>query len=190
MSHFWQLKMSHFCPLHLTGKAEGAERLTPSPARRMSALRHPPRSGSRPDASPGTPACGNSHFAGGGWGSAPSRVGVSFVGSCYTGPHTARRVATHRSMCGSPVSGSIRIVPHTHGPGGARHLVGQRHAHHFRRFGRHHPLQSGRCRARHQTRLPIHCMAPVTSSVRRSRCPILVMAPGYGAVHPCCALEA
>ena len=41
-------------------------------------------------------------------------------------PHTARRLAGHRSRPGTAVMGSIRVVPHIHGPGGARHFVGHR----------------------------------------------------------------
>ena len=109
------------------------------------------------------------------WGRAPTHADVAFVGSCHTCPHTARRLAGHRSGPGPAVMGSIRVVRHTQRPGGARHLVGHRHR--LRRLGRIIRCSQGEAARGFRRACRNTAMAPCTGKARRSRWPILVMAP-------------
>ena len=117
------------------------------------------------------------------WGSAPTHADVACVGSCRTHPHLGPGVGVARSAPGRYVSS-----PTLTAPGGARHFVGQGHRHHFRRLGRHHPLQPGRgphAASDALSETPPWRLAPA----RHADIPLSHFGNGTGAVRPCCGLE-
>ena len=109
------------------------------------------------------------------WGSAPTRAGVIFVGSCRTCPHTTRRLAGTEVDLGRPSWGRYVSCPTLTAQAVRAILLASATATTFGGLVAIIRCSQGDAARGFRRACRNTAMAPVTSNARRSRCPILVM---------------